>query len=84
MNFSKNGRRLNIHFEIYRLLNPPLNTLKASTAIDLLKKGCNHLGFKFQSSRLGIYYRLFIEDNDWKIQPNAGVLGINLSYNFIE
>jgi hypothetical protein len=38
--------------EIYRLLNPPLNTLKASTAIDLLKKGCNHLGFKFQSSIL--------------------------------
>ena len=38
--------------EIYRLLNPPLNTLKASTAIELLKKGCNHLGFKFQSSIL--------------------------------
>jgi hypothetical protein len=38
--------------EIYRLLNPPLNILKASTAIDLLKKGCNHLGFKFQSSIL--------------------------------
>lgn len=38
--------------EIYRLLNPPLNTLKASTAIDLLKKGCNHLGFTFKSSIL--------------------------------
>jgi len=38
--------------EIYRLLNPPLNILKASTAIDLLKKGCNHLGFKFKSSIL--------------------------------
>ena len=38
--------------EIYRLLNPPLNILKASTAIELLKKGCNHLGFKFQSSIL--------------------------------
>ena len=38
--------------EIYRLLNPPLNILKASTAIDLLKKGCNHLGFTFKSSIL--------------------------------
>ena len=38
--------------EIYRLLNPPLNTLKASTAIDLLKKGCKHLGFTFKSSIL--------------------------------
>lgn len=38
--------------EIYRLLNPPLNILKASTAIELLKKGCNHLGFTFKSSIL--------------------------------
>jgi hypothetical protein len=42
-------------------------------------------GFKFQSSRIGIYYRKFIEDNgDRKIQPNDGVLGINLAYNFID
>lgn len=43
--------------EIYRLLNPPLNILKASTVIDLLKKGCNHLGFKFKSSILEGEYK---------------------------
>ncbi|MDP1677966.1 MAG: hypothetical protein Q8L88_14000 [Bacteroidota bacterium] len=41
-------------------------------------------GFKFQSGRLGVYYRKFIEDKDRKIQPNDGVLGINLAYNFID
>ena len=38
--------------ELYRLLNPPLNQLLACTALDLLKKSCNFLGYEFKSSIL--------------------------------
>jgi hypothetical protein len=47
--------------ELFKLLNPPLNKLKASKALDLLQKGCKHLGFKFESSILeGDYADLVI------------------------
>lgn len=38
--------------DLYRLLNPPLNQLQACTALDLLKKSCNFLGYEFKSSIL--------------------------------
>lgn len=47
--------------ELFKLLNPPLNKLKASKALDLLQRGCKYLGYTFESSILeGDYADLVI------------------------
>jgi len=39
-------------------------------------------GYRFRSSRIGLYYRAFINDNPHVFKPNEGVFGVNVSYAF--
>jgi hypothetical protein len=39
-------------------------------------------GYRYRSSRLGLYYRAFINDNHFSSKPNEGVFGVNVSYAF--